>query len=169
MVAFRPLTAADIPQVTRLNNDAYPAVPRTTAHEMGSFVQLCNWSVGVELGGSLVGFLLALEPGVDYDSENYIFFESRGLPHFYIDRVVLGAGSRGKGIGSKLYAEVFAEATRRGYSRITCEVNLKPANPASIAFHEAMGFIGVGVHDTKAGHVTVQLFEAIVAGDGSHA
>jgi len=150
--------------VTRVNNDAYPAVPRATVSEMDDLAGLCDLTMVCEVDGEVVGFLFAVEPGKDYDSENYRFFESRGMPHFYIDRIVLGPGSRGQGLGKKLYGEVFREAQRRGFDRVTCEVNLKPENPTSLAFHEAMGFVGVGVQDTKGGSVRVQLLE-VVLGD----
>jgi predicted GNAT superfamily acetyltransferase len=161
---IRPLLEADIDAVTKLNNDAYPAVPRATAEEMGVFADTFDWCVVVEVDSEIVGFVMAVEPGKNYDSENYRFFESRGLPHFYIDRVVLGETARGKGLGKRLYRELFDEAKRRGYERVTCEVNLKPENPVSLAFHGSMGFVGVGVQDTKGGDVTVQLLEAVVEG-----
>ena len=164
---IRPLVGSDLEAVTALNNAAYPAVPTATVEEMGGFVDSFDWCMVAEDNSEVVGFVLVVEPGKDYDSENYRFFESRGYPHFYIDRVVLGESARGKGLGKRLYGELFAEAKKRGYSRITCEVNLKPENPVSLAFHTTMGFVGVGVQDTKGGDVTVQLLEAVV-GDGSN-
>jgi len=164
---IRPLVDSDIEAVTLLNNDAYPAVPMATALEVAGFVNTFDWCMVAEVHSEVVGFIMAVEPGKDYESENYRFFESRGLPHFYIDRVVLGALARGKGLGKRLYGELFAEAKKRGYPRITCEVNLKPENPVSLAFHNSMGFVGVGVQDTKGGDVTVQLLEAVVEGGHS--
>ena len=161
---IRPLVDSDIDKVTELNNEAYPAVPMATVEEMAGFVDTFDWCMVVENNSEVVGFVMAVEPGKDYDSENYRFFESRGFPHFYIDRVVLGEAARGKGLGKLLYGELFAEASKRGYQRITCEVNLKPENPVSLAFHNTMGFVGVGVQDTKGGDVTVQLLEAVVDG-----
>jgi len=161
---IRPLDTSDLDEVTRLNNDAYPAVPRATEEEISDLVRLCDLAVVAEVDGDVVGFLLAVEPGKDYDSENYRFFESQNQPHFYIDRIVLGESARGRGLGTILYRRVFSEAEGRGFSRVTCEVNLKPENPISLAFHEAMGFRGVGVQDTKGGSVRVQLLEAPVGG-----
>jgi predicted GNAT superfamily acetyltransferase len=165
--SIRPLTPHDYRSVTQLNNEAYPAVPTTSEDELAELVGVCDWGVVVEVDGRVVGFLLAVEPGKNYDSENYRFFESRGVSHFYIDRIVLGEGARGRGLGKRLYGEVFSEAAKRGYTRVTCEVNLKPENPVSLAFHHALGFVGVGVQDTKGGEVTVQLLEAVV-GEGQH-
>ena len=163
-VLLRGLVPDDIRAVTELNNEAYPAVPMSTEAEMERLVSLCDWSVVAEDDGDVVGFLLAVEPGKTYDSENYRFFESRGMPHFYIDRVVLGEKSRGKGLGKRLYRDVFSEAHKRGYTRVTCEVNLKPENPVSLAFHRSLGFGDVGVQNTKGGSVIVQLLEAVVPG-----
>jgi uncharacterized protein len=159
---IRPFEPRDIETVTRVNNDAYPAVPRVSVAQMADLAALCDLTMVCEVGGEVVGFLFAVEPGKDYDSENYRFFESRGVPHFYIDRIVLAPGSRGQGLGKKLYGEVFREANRRGFDRVTCEVNLKPENPTSLQFHEAMGFVEVGVQDTKGGSVRVQLLEAVL-------
>lgn len=164
-VSLRDLTPHDIPRVTELNNEAYPAVPMSSAEELAQLVDLCDWCVVAEVNDDVVGFLLAVEPGKDYESENYRFFESQGRPHFYIDRIVLGEKSRGQGVGKSLYQRVFAEAKARGYERVTCEVNLKPENPVSLAFHQAMGFTGVGTQETKGGTVVVQLLEASVGGD----
>lgn len=163
-VLVRGLLPGDIAAVTELNNGAYPAVPMSTEAEMTELVALCDWSVVADANGEVVGFLLAVEPGKDYESENYRFFESRGMPHFYIDRVVLGEHSRGRGLGKRLYRDVFAEAQKRGYQRVTCEVNLKPENPVSLAFHRSLGFDEVAVQDTKGGSVVVQLLEAVVDG-----
>jgi uncharacterized protein len=162
---IRPLVDSDMTKVTELNNDAYPAVPKATVEEMAGFVDTFDWCMVCEHNSEVVGFVMAVEPGKNYDSENYRFFESRGMPHFYIDRVVLGEAARGKGLGKRLYGELFEEARKRGYQRITCEVNLKPENPVSLAFHNTMGFVGVGVQDTKGGEVRVQLLEAVVEGD----
>ncbi len=164
VAVIRPFEPTDAHFVTQVNNDAYPAVPTASVSEIIDLAALCDWTMVCEVDGEVVGFLFAVEPGKNYESENYRFFESRGLPHFYIDRIVLGSGSRGQGLGKRLYREVFQEASRRGFGRVTCEVNLKPENPASLAFHEAMGFVPVGVQDTKGGAVQVQLLEVILQG-----
>ena len=163
---LRPLYPEDLGEVTHLNNLASPAVPTQTVEEMSDLVDLCDMAVVAEQDGEVMGFLLGVEPGRPYQSENYRFFESQGVPHFYIDRVVLAEPARGRGFGRELYREVFRQAALRGYQRVTCEVNLNPPNPASLAFHEAMGFAPVGVQATKGGSVTVQLLEAPVTAAG---
>jgi predicted GNAT superfamily acetyltransferase len=49
-----------------------------------------------------------------------------------------------------LYEELFAAAVQASHSLVACEVNVEPPNPASDAFHEALGFSEVGravIHD----------------------
>jgi predicted GNAT superfamily acetyltransferase len=45
---------------------------------------------------------------------------------------------------------------------VTCEVNLDPPNPRSLAFHERLGFREVGRQATKGGAFTVVLLAAAV-------
>ena len=46
---------------------------------------------------------------------------------------------------------------------MTCEVNIEPPNPASLAFHARMGFDRVGEQSTKGGEVVVALLAAPVS------
>jgi hypothetical protein len=62
----------------------------------------------------------------------------------YIDRVVIAPGSRGLGHARRLYEDLAAIA---GGRPLCCEVNLVPANPASLAFHDRLGFVPCGEAD----------------------
>ena len=90
----------------------------------------------------LAGFLIGMGPGAGYDSPNYRWFCDRYARFAYVDRVVTVPTARGRGVARALYA-TFA-ATMPGQGRIACEVNLLPPNPASDAFHAALGFTEVG-------------------------
>ena len=163
MVTLRDLTVADIDDLALINNEGYPAVPMATVEEMETLFEKCLYRRGaVEEGGDLVGFVLALGPGVEYSSENYAFFESKFDHHFYIDRVVLSDNARGLGVGTLLYADLFAFAKAHGYGTVTCEVNLEPPNPGSLRFHRRFGFVDVDQQATKGGSVVVQLLQAPV-------
>ena len=160
---LRRLTAADADELTPLNDAASPAVPITAAAELARLITLAALPLGLERDGRLAGFVLALAPGAAYDSENYRFFEGRGVASLYVDRIVIAESERGAGIGQVLYAAVFDEARTRGFSEVTCEVNLDPPNPGSLAFHARLGFRQVGEQATKGGSVTVALLAAPVA------
>ena len=89
-------------------------------------------------------FLLAYDQHADYDSPNFLWFRER-LPQFlYVDRVVVSPSHRRKGLAKDLYDRLFAVARAQGQRRIVCEVNADPPNPASDAFHEALGFEVMG-------------------------
>jgi predicted GNAT superfamily acetyltransferase len=161
---FRPITESDVPLLRLINNDAYPAVPRATGDEMVALVDNASWGLVATRGEDIAGFVLCFDPGVNYASENYRYFESHFDSHFYIDRIVIAKPFRGAGLGVSLYEAVFEEAKKRGAANVTCEVNLDPPNPVSIAFHRRMGFGDVGTQDTKGGSVLVQLMAAPVVG-----
>lgn len=161
--ALRPLVPDDAPALVALNDAAHPAVPITGLDEMRGLVAIAAFARGLEVEGELVGFVIAIAPGAAYASENYRWFESRGVEHLYVDRIVVAAAQRGRGLGPVLYDAVFDEARRRGAGEVTCEVNIDPPNPGSLAFHSRIGFRQLGSQPTKGGTVTVALLAAPVA------
>jgi len=102
--------------------------------------------------GSLDAFLLAFDQSADYDSPNFLWFRARYPRFVYVDRIVVAASARGRGHARALYDDLFKQAIEAGHERVVCEVNRQPPNPASDAFHAALGFVEVGtaaVHDGK--------------------
>lgn len=89
-------------------------------------------------------FLIAFGPTAAYASPNYRWFQARGGAFAYVDRVVVAAHARGRGLARALYDATSAYARDSGLTAIGCEVNLDPPNPASDAFHAALGFEEVG-------------------------
>jgi predicted GNAT superfamily acetyltransferase len=69
----------------------------------------------------------------------------------YVDRIAVDPVARKLGIGRALYKAVFDQAISDGQTGVTCEVNLKPPNPESMAFHSKLGFRPVGEQDTDNG------------------
>lgn len=161
MTTVRELTPADLDVVLEINNAGYPAVPVATHEELERLFEMSSYRrAALDSGGDVVGFALALDPGADYDSENYVFFESRFDNHLYIDRIVLADAARGLGLGTALYEDLFAFARAEGRQTVTCEVNLDPPNPGSLRFHRRFGFEDVDTQATKGGQVVVQLLQA---------
>lgn len=163
MPTLRPLELSrDLISLVAINNDGYPAVPRAEPSDIERLLGMSSLALGVEQDEELVGFVMAMDPGQDYDSENYTFFESRFTNHLYIDRVVLTEATRGHGLGSVLYEAIFEKAATDGRDWVTCEVNLEPPNPGSLRFHRRWGFEDVDTQATKGGAVVVQLLAAHV-------
>ena len=97
----------------------------------------------VEVDDGFGGFVITFAPGAAYESENYRWFAARhGDRFYYLDRFVLHAGQRRRGLGSRVYDEV--ESLASPYGVMTLEVNLVPRNDASLAFHAARGYAEVG-------------------------
>lgn len=154
-LALRDLTQSDVPGILALNNAATPAVPTATVEELAALLRASSFGFAADVDGQLVGFVIGFSPGSDYSSPNYRYFEDRGLDHLYVDRIVFAEEARGKRIGQLLYDRVAEFAVDEGLAQVTCEVNLDPPNPGSLAFHERMGFHEVG--QQKTDYATVAL------------
>ncbi len=155
---MRIMRASDVPTVTALNNAAYPAVTTLTEEEMADLFSLCDISlVATNRDKQVAAFLLSINMGKPYESENYRWFEERGVRHQYIDRIVVSPSAKGTGIGRALYESVFEHARQCGANEVTAEINVRPANPSSMAFHERLGFQRLSEQETKGGSVRVAL------------
>src|ERR1700737_1553426 len=106
--------------------------------------------------GNLDAFLLAFDQGADYDSPNFLWFRARYPRFVYVDRIVVAASARGRGCARRLYRDLFEHAESAGHERVVCEVNIGPPNPASAAFHAALGFAEVGRASIHEGRKTVR-------------
>ena len=113
--------------------------------------------------GAAEAFLLAFDQDADYDSPNYLWFRARYPRFVYIDRVAVAATARGRGHARRLYADLIAAAQSAGHSMVVCEVNSAPPNPASDAFHAALGFEEVGQADIHGGSKTVRYLMLVVS------
>lgn len=104
-----------------------------------------SWHLGLAGRDGQDGFLIALdETHPDYTSPNYLWFKARYPRFVYIDRVIIAPAARGQGVARALYDAMFQRATAEGVPLIGCEVNSHPPNPASDAFHAALGFACIG-------------------------
>jgi uncharacterized protein len=88
--------------------------------------------------------LIAFDHSADYDSPNFVWFQQHLDRFVYVDRIIVAASSRGRGYARRLYQELFATARAAKHSHVVCEVNVDPPNPASDAFHDALGFREMG-------------------------
>jgi len=156
-LTLRRVVASDLPALAELNDAAVPAVNGLGLDGLTAHVPVCDLALVAELDGKAAGFVLALAPGADYASENYRWFSTHVPGSLYVDRIVVAPTAHGRGIGRSLYAAVDARARELGLGVVTCEVNLEPPNPQSLAFHERLGFQRVGEQATKGGSVVVAL------------
>jgi uncharacterized protein len=106
--------------------------------------------------GNLDAFLLAFDQDAPYDSPNFLWFHARYPRFVYVDRVAVASPARGRGHARRLYGDLFEQASEAGHERVVCEVNARPPNPESDAFHAALGFVEVGSASIHNGSKTVR-------------
>lgn len=106
--------------------------------------------------GGRDGVLIALDQNAKYASVNFGWFRQRYQRFVYIDRVIVAPSARGRGLARLFYRELFAAASAAGHGVVCCEVNVDPPNPASDAFHAALGFVEVGRATIADGRKTVR-------------
>src|ERR1700678_1240817 len=132
---------SDLRHMLALNNAHAAELGALTREALAHLVDVSFRTRVADAGDA---FIIALEQGADYASPNYRWFGER-FPRFaYIDRVVVAAGARKKGLGRAFYFDLMRAALRAGHDVLTCEVNSDPPNPVSDAFHSALGFQEIG-------------------------
>ncbi len=147
--------------VLALNEAAIPAVNSISLTDLEQLAaQSCYFRVAI-IEEKVLGFLLMLPPGASYKSLNYAWFSERYDDFAYVDRIVIDPAVVGKGIGRQFYNDAIS-VLAENHSRINCEVNIKPRNDASLAFHAALGFIEVGQRDTASGTKRVSLLSRVL-------
>jgi uncharacterized protein len=161
-VRIRPWLAEDLPAVAALNAAEVPRLGPLDDDELARHAARCDLAVvATTQEGELAGFLLALGAGHDYASVNYRWFAARdaalGAGFLYVDRIAVAPPFRRRGVASALYDAVEEFAREEGSAEVTCEVNVRPPNPGSLAFHASRGFVEVGQQDTAGGAIRVAL------------
>lgn len=149
MVNFEPIDAASRVAVLALNNAHAQELSWLDVARLSHLVGQAFYARQVNEADA---FLIAFDQNADYDSPNFLWFRERFARFVYIDRIAVAVTARGRGLGKALYLDVFAAAKAAGHDRVVCEVNSDPPNPASDAFHAALGFSEIGqaaIHDGK--------------------
>lgn len=149
---IRPLAHPDAAAVLRLNHESVHHLAPLGDEGYAWFLDhaACAWAA--EVDGVVAAFVLVLEPGLAYESANYRWFSERRDDFLYLDRVAVDAPHRRLGVGSAVYdaVEDLADSTGRP---VLLEVNARPANEPSLAFHERRGYVEVGTLEHPDGKV----------------
>jgi diamine N-acetyltransferase len=86
-----------------------------------------------------------------YDDEEMVGFAMYGREEddhslFWIDRLMIAEGQRGKGYGRTALLMILDEAKKKGFSRIG--LSTSPVNLKAIKLYEQVGFIATGEMDS---------------------
>jgi predicted GNAT superfamily acetyltransferase len=156
LISIRDIGAEDFREVLRINEDSSPAVSELSAAEVERLAVDASLAWVVVADGAVIGYLIGYVKSDAYGGEEFAWLKQR-LPGFvYIDQVALAPAYRRQGIGGRLYSELELWGRRRQYACLTCEVNLVPPNPESMAFHRRQGFVEIGrMHTVDGRHVSL--------------
>lgn len=141
--AFTAVGPADLEQVRVLNEAAVPAVNSVSVADLEELERMSVQFLVSYRDEQLAGFLILMASGEPYASANYQWFSSRYADFLYVDRIVVASNFHRLGIARSFYTRAQQLARERSVV-LTCEVNLIPPNPQSMAFHLESGFQQVG-------------------------
>lgn len=134
-------------QMARLNGRNVPELGPADLAKITDLVSRAWWSLAVlDEGGSLAGFAIVFEPGAQYTSVNYRYFDERYRDFVYLDRVAVDGAWRRRGVATMIYDAVADRGRDRGWFAL--EVNVAPRNEVSLAFHRRYGFTEIARQNT---------------------
>jgi uncharacterized protein len=125
-----------------LNNAHAAETGPLTREELAQMLATAFHSASVGAGKD--GLLIAFDQDAAYQSPNFLWFKSRYHTFVYVDRIIVAAHARGRGLARTFYEDLFDRARNAGHVRVVCEVNPYSPNPGSLSFHAALGFIAMG-------------------------
>jgi len=154
--AIRTLKSASEPLLA-LNNAHATELSALTLDRFNHLIRQSFYAAAI---GQADALLLTFDQSADYDSPNFLWFRAyfshepvvagpaiddlHNRTFIYVDRVVTAPAARGRGYARALYSELFQRAKSASHTRVVCEVNFDPPNPASDAFHASLGFQEIG-------------------------
>jgi predicted GNAT superfamily acetyltransferase len=141
---IRNATPDDFPAILALNAESVHFLSPLDVGRLQHLHAQAAYHRLVEIDCKVAAFLLVLREGADYDSPNYIWFAERYRRFLYVDRIVVAEAMQGLRLGTHLYDDLIAFAVANGFTKLTCEFDLEPPNPASARFHARYGFREVG-------------------------
>ncbi len=154
---IRDALDSDFPALLALNEESVAVLSPLDRPALASLHAQAARHRVAEIGGEVAAFLLVLREGADYASPNYRWFAANYDRFLYVDRVVVSLAQQGRGLGRRLYDDLFDWARREGFERIACEFDVEPPNEASRRFHAGYGFREVGSQRVSEGKKRVSL------------
>jgi predicted GNAT superfamily acetyltransferase len=156
-IFIRPAQREHLQEVQAINADSSPGVSALTSDALDQLFRTASVMWVASMDERVVGYLVGFAPGAVYDGEEFAWFRQLGHDFLYVDQIAAKASHRGMGIGAALYQELQTYAERNRLVSLTCEVNIEPPNPGSMAFHARLGFVEIGRLHTRDGRYVALL------------
>ncbi len=152
-VTLRLRQPADAAAIRAINSLGAPGVSPLTPSEIAALATGAIRCWVAEDGGQVVGYVITYTAQDDYDGEEFGWFQQHIATFVYIDQVAVAPSHQRRGVAQALYLRLAEDARAQGIDTLTCEVNLDPPNPTSLAFHDRQGFTSVGGLPTHDGRI----------------
>lgn len=156
-VRLRDAGTEDHPRIVAINAAEVAQTSSLDEARLSFLSRLACYHKVAVVEGEVAAFVLAMRSGAPYENDNFAWFARRFDDFLYVDRIVVAAAFGGRGIGRRMYTDLFDYARSNRIARITCEYNLVPPNPASAAFHARFGFRECGTQWLAGGAKQVSL------------
>lgn len=144
MPVVRELTPNDLPAVLAINNAHAAELSLLDAAQLERLVTVAAARLALGPERAPDAFLMAFDERTPPQGANHSWFLARHRRFLYVDRVCVAAHAQKRGLARALYEALMEHGQAVGVPLLCCEVNTEPPNPASDAFHRAMGFTPVG-------------------------
>ncbi len=154
------LRSADILPILTLNNLHAQETSRLDEDSLANLLKVACYTRGTDNGATAI--LIALDQAAEYDNPNFHWFKERYDQFLYVDRIIVSDALRGQGVARSLYRDLFDWASSAGQYQVVCEVNFRPPNPGSDAFHQAMGFTEIGQAEIHNGAKSVRYLQKLL-------
>jgi predicted GNAT superfamily acetyltransferase len=162
---IRDAKPEDYPAILALNTEAIRFLSPMDAGRLAKLARAACYFRVIEHDRRVAAFLMAFRKGAAYDSLNFLWFDALPDDFVYVDRIVIHPDHRGRGLAKALYSDIERFAASLRVSRLACEIDVDPPNPASLAFHDKWGFREIG-RQAPYGSKIVSLREKLLPAAG---
>lgn len=137
---IRNILEKDFETILALNEISVKVLSPMDREKLIRLIKVSAIAAVLEDKNQVAGVLLAFPCDIAYESINYQWFNGNYNSFLYIDRIVVSEDFRGNGVASRLYEYAFEWAKKHSLASIFAEIDVMPANDASLLFHQKQGF-----------------------------